>query len=117
RQDVGDGPAGAGAAHLGDVVDLQPVDLAAVGEAQQVGVGRGDEEVLDEVVLAGAAAGDALAAAVLAAVGVERQPLDVAVVADRHGLRLLLDQVFEVYAGTGLGEVRAAVVAVLVAHL
>ena len=37
---------------LRDVVDLQPVELAAVGEAEQVGVRRGDEEVLDEVVLA-----------------------------------------------------------------
>ena len=52
RQHVGDGPARAGAAHLRDVVDLQPVDLPAVGEAQQIGVRRGDEEVLDEVVFA-----------------------------------------------------------------
>ena len=82
RQHVGDGPAGAGPAHLRDVVDLEPVELAAVGEAEQIGVRRGDEEVLDEIVLARVAAGDALAAAVLAAIGVERQPFDVAVVAD-----------------------------------
>ena len=43
---------GAGAAHLRDVVDLQPVQLAAVGEAEQIGVRGGDEEVLDEVVFA-----------------------------------------------------------------
>ena len=38
--------------------------------------------MLDEVVFAGVAAGDALAAAMLAAISVERQPFDVAVVAD-----------------------------------
>src|SRR5207248_2061843 len=76
RQDVGDRAAYAGAAHLRDVVDLKPVELAAVGEAEQVGMRGGDEEVLDKVVLAGAAARDALAAAVLAAVGVQGEPLD-----------------------------------------
>ena len=53
---------------------------------------RGDEEVLDEVVLAQRRL-DALAAAVLDAVGVQRQPLDVAVVADGDDVRLLGDQV------------------------
>ncbi len=96
RQHVGDRPAGAGAARLRDVVNLEPVQLAAVGEAEQIGVRRGDEEVLDEIVFAGVAAGDALAAAMLAAIGVQRQPLDVAVVADRDGVRLLGDQVLEV---------------------
>ena len=78
---------------------------------------RGDEEVLDEVVLAGRAAGDALAAAVLAAVGVQRQPLDVAVVADRDGVDLLGDQVLVVDLADGIDDLRAAVVAVLVAQL
>ena len=51
---------------LRDVVHLEPVELAAVGEAEQIGMRRGDEEMLDEIVFARVAAGDALAAAVLA---------------------------------------------------
>ena len=109
---------GAGPAHLRDVVDLQPVQLAAVGEAEQVGVRRGDEEVLDEVVLARRAAGDALAAAVLRAVGVQRQPLDVAVVADRDGVGLLGDQVLACRRRPPSSVISVrAVVAVLVAQL
>ena len=38
---------------VGDLVDLQPVDPAAVGEDQDVGVGGGDEEVRDEVLVLG----------------------------------------------------------------
>ena len=101
----------------GNVVDLEPVELAAVGEAQQVGVRRGDEEVLDEVVFACVAAGDALAAAMLRAVGVERQPLDVAVVADRDGVVFLGDQVFVVEPAVLVDDLASALVAVLVAQL
>ena len=38
-------------AHVGDLVDLQPVDAPAVGEDQDVGVGGGDEELVDEVLV------------------------------------------------------------------
>ena len=34
-----------------DLVGLDPVDLAPVGEEQQVGVGRGVEELGDEIVV------------------------------------------------------------------
>ena len=65
RQHVGHGPARRGPAPFGDLVDPQPVQLAPVGEAQQIRVGAGHEEMLDEVIFAGLAAGDAPAAAVL----------------------------------------------------
>ena len=68
-QQVDDRPAAAVAAKLRQVVDLLPVDLALVGEEQQVGVRAGDEEVLDRVFLVGLGARQALAAAVLGAVG------------------------------------------------
>ena len=57
-----------GASELRQLVDLQPVHAAAGGEEQDVGVGRGDEEALDEVLLARLHALHALAAAALRAV-------------------------------------------------
>src|SRR5579884_2559472 len=96
RQHVIDEPTRRGAALLGDVVDLEPVDLAAIGETQQVSMRRSDEEVLDEVIVACGAARDTLAATMLAAVGVERQALDVAVMAYGDDVGLFLDQVLHV---------------------
>ena len=78
RQHVDQRAALRGARALGQLVDLEPVDLAAVGEEQQVVVRRADEEVLDVVALLHVHPDHADAAAVLLAVGRERQPLDVA---------------------------------------
>ena len=55
---------------LGQLVRLGPVDPAPVGEEQDPVVGRGDEELLDDVVLAQLGTADALAAAFLWAVEV-----------------------------------------------
>ena len=60
------------------VVDLRAVDLAAVGEEEQVVVRRAHEEVLDVVLVLHAHAGHADAAAALLPVGGERERLDVA---------------------------------------
>ena len=68
----------AAAADFRHVVHAQPVALAAVREDQQIRVRVGDEQVLDHVLFARGHADQALAAAPLAAVGVERRPLDVA---------------------------------------
>ena len=76
--EVGDRLALAAAADFRHVVDAQPVALAAVREDQDVGVRVGDEEVLDDVLLARRHADQALAAAALLAVLVERGALDVA---------------------------------------
>ena len=69
------------AAGVGDRVDLGAEDAAAVREEQRPVVGVGDDQVLDRVLLAGDVADDALAAAVLAAVGRDRLALDVAAAA------------------------------------
>ena len=66
--EVDDRLALAAGADVGDLVDLQPVDAAAVREDQDVGVRRRDEEVADEVLLARAHADAPLAAAPLRAV-------------------------------------------------
>jgi hypothetical protein len=58
-------------ADLGQLVDLQPVEPAAVGEDENVGVRRRDEEVLDDVLFLRHHADLALPAAALFAV--ERQ--------------------------------------------
>ena len=52
-QQVDDRPAAAFAAQLRQVVDLLPVDLAVVGEEQQVVVRAGDEQVLDRIFFLG----------------------------------------------------------------
>ncbi len=79
-QQIDDRPAVALARQLRQVVDLLPVDLALVGEEQQVVVRAGDEQVLDRIVLVGLGALEPLAAAALGAIGAGRGPLDVAVV-------------------------------------
>ena len=60
------------ASALGDLVHLQPVDLAVVREEEEVRVRRGDVDVLDDVLLLGLHAGHALAAPALAPVGLDR---------------------------------------------
>ena len=88
-QQVDHRPAAGVAGQLRQVVDLPPIDLALVGEEQQVGVGAGDEEVLDRVFLFGLGPGQPLAAAALRAIDRSRRPLDVAVAADGDDHRLL----------------------------
>ena len=89
----------AGGADVGNLVDLQPVDAAGAGEDQDVGVGGGDEELLDEILVAGLHAGAARAAATLHAVGGDGRALQVAGVADRDGDLLVGDEVFELNFG------------------
>ena len=51
REEIDDRLAAAGAAALRRFVNLQPVAAAAVGEAQDVVVGIGDEQVIDEILI------------------------------------------------------------------
>src|SRR5256712_7127189 len=83
REEVHHGLALGLAPALGNLVDLQPVDLAAVREEEEVRVCRGDEEVLDDVLLLRLHAGHAFAPALLAAVRLDVSPLDVARAGDR----------------------------------
>ena len=62
----------AGGADVGNLVHLQPVHASRVGEDQDVGVGRGDEQMLDEILVARLHAGAPGAAAALHAVGRDR---------------------------------------------
>ena len=90
---VGDGFAPAGDADVGDLQGLQPVDPADVGEEHQVGVGRADGQVLDDVLGLHADALAALAAAHLEVIGRQRGALDVARLGEEDDDVLLLDQV------------------------
>src|SRR6516225_10094963 len=78
---------------------------------------RRNEKVLNEIVFARLSAGNALAAAVLAAVGVERQPLDVTVVTEGDRLHFLGNQFLVVDPTGALDDFGPALVAVLVAEL
>ena len=78
-EQVDDRPAAAVAGQLRQVVDLLPIDLALVGEEQQVVVRAGDEQVLDRIFLFGLGPVQPLAAAVLGPIGAGRRALDVAV--------------------------------------
>ena len=66
----------------GNLVDLQPVHAALVGEDQQVGVRVRDDQVLDHIFGARAHADAALAAARLAAVGIDGGALQIAAARD-----------------------------------
>ena len=77
------------------LVHLQAVDLADVREEEDIVVRRGDEEVLDVVVLLQVHAHHALAAPPLLAVSRDREPLDVVRAGDRDHHVLLGDHVFE----------------------
>ena len=116
-QEVGDGPAAAGPLQRRNVVDLDPVHPPAVGEEQQVIVGAGSEEVLEEVAFAGVAPADPAPAAPLLAVAIHRHPLDVALAGDGHDDLLVRDHILHLEVGDRPGELGPTLVAELVAHL
>ena len=89
RQDIDDVRAARRAPGLRDEVALLAVDAARVREEQNIVVRRGDEEVLDVILLLQALAGDAAAAAPLRAVGIDGQALDIARVRESPTFALL----------------------------
>jgi hypothetical protein len=109
---VADVLAFAGGADVGNFVDLEPVDAAFVGEDEDVGVGGGDEEVLDEIFVAGLHAGASGAAAALHAVGGDGRALHVAGVAEGDGDLLVGDEIFENDFGGFVFDAGAALVSV-----
>ena len=111
-----DGLAARDPAGFGDIPDSQPIDFAGLGEHQQVTVGGGDEEVLDKVVLARFERHAALAGAALAAIGIHRSALEVAVVGDGNHHRLVRHQVFDLDLLRALDNLGAALVAELLLH-
>ena len=112
RQHVDQRAAFRGPRALGQLVDLEPVDLAAVGEEEQEVVGRADVEVLDVVVLFQVHPHHPAAAAVLLAVGRQRQALGVAGVGDRDHHLLVGDHVLDVHVALEVGDFGAPLVAV-----
>jgi len=89
--EIADVLAATGGAYVRNFIDLDPVDAAFVGKNENVGVGRGDEEVLDEIFFAGFHAGASDAAAALHAVGGNGRALHVAGVAEGDGDLLIGD--------------------------
>ena len=85
-QEVDDRTALRGAPHIWNFVNPQPVDTPLVRIEQDVVMGRGDKEGLDEISLFLIAPGDAATAAALVAIGAQRGALDVAFPGkgDRH---------------------------------
>src|ERR1700722_1605288 len=75
----------AGCADVGNLVDLEPVDAAGVGEAEQEGVRGVDDELRDEIFFASLHAHAAGAAAALLAVDGDGRALEIALMADGHG--------------------------------
>ena len=86
-------------AHVGNLVDLEPVDAAGVGEAEQEGVRGVDDELRDEILFARLHAHAPGAAAALLAIDADGRALEVALMADRDGDLLVGDQVFKLQLG------------------
>ena len=103
-------------ADIRDLVDLQPVGAAAIREDHHVGVRRGHEQVIDDVLFARPHADAALAAAVLRAIGRDRRALDVAGIRDRHRDVFLGDQVFDAELALFLDQLCAARIGKLRLH-
>ena len=101
-------------AALGDLIALLAVDLARVGEEEDIVVRRGGEHVDHRVLLAG---GDALlahAALTLGGILARGGALDVAVGRERKDALLLLDQILDVDLILDVLNLGAALVAELV---
>src|ERR1019366_5788965 len=100
--EVGEVLALAGGGGVGNLVGLEPVDAA---------VGGGDNQALDEILGARAHADAALAAAGLAAVGIDAGALEVAAAGDGDGDVFHGDEVFDLDLAGVLDDFGAALVA------
>src|SRR5205085_3341374 len=113
RNQVPDMLALAGSPDIGDLVHLEPVHAPRVSEDQNVSMRGGDEQMLDEVLVARLHAGAARAPAPLIAVGGDRRPLQIPRVADRNRNLFVSNQVFQLDFGGFVLNHRAAFVTVL----
>ena len=94
REHIDDGATARTARTLGHFPYFEPVQTAAVGEAQDVVVRIGDEELVDPIVFFGGGSLLAATPALLGAVFAQRLALDVAAVAERDNHVGRGDQVF-----------------------
>jgi hypothetical protein len=97
-----------------DLVNLEPVNLPGGGEEEQIGVCRGDEQVLDEVLVARGGPDLPPPAAPLGPVESHRVPLDVALVGDGDHHVLFDYRVLDRERGDLVDDPRAAVVPIFV---
>src|ERR1035437_6702564 len=95
-----------------NLVDLEPIHAALVGEDQQVAVGGGHDQVLEEILGARAHADAALAAARLPAVGIDGRALEIAAVGRGDGHVLDGHQVFQADLAGVFNDLGAALVAI-----
>jgi hypothetical protein len=108
-----------GAAHVRNLVHALDVDAARVGEKHQVIVGRGCEEMLDEIVVLGLVAlarghaDDAAPAAPLRAVAADVGALDERGVGERDDHAFVGDEVLDRHLALVGDDLRAPLVAVL----
>ena len=116
RQQVDDRPSPGAPARLGQLIDLQPVDLAVRGEAQQRVVTVGHEQLLDEILFLHAGGGFPAPTAPLRLVGVQRLRLGVPAVRERDDPVFLRDQVLQRQVDLRLDDLGPPFVAELVAN-
>ncbi len=107
---VADRAAAGGAAPLRNLERPQPEALPVIGKEEEHIVGVADEQMLNVVVVALAAATHPDAAAALRPVGVDARALDEPLVSDRHDHVLALDQVFDDDIAAGFVDLGAAFV-------
>src|SRR5262247_3008475 len=105
--------AAAGRRGVGDFMDFQFIDLPLVGEDHQVAVGRGDEDVRDDVLRPRAHAPAPGPAAPLRFIHRQRRALDVARMCQRDHHVLVGYQVFERQLDAAVDDLRAPLVGVL----
>ena len=115
REEIDDRLAAAVAAALRRFVNLEPVAAAAVGEAQDVVMGVGDKQLIDEILVLDRRRQLAATAAALGAVIGQRLGLDVAAVRQRHHHVLRRDEILDAEFLGVQDDLRAALVAELVA--
>ena len=82
-------------ANIRHLINLQPVNPPGIGEAQQVGMGRIDDQLRDKIFLARLHPQCARPAAPLLAIGRDRRPLQISRMRNRHRNLLVGDQVFQ----------------------
>ena len=92
--------------------NLQPIHLAEVGETQNGGVGAGDQQVLDEVLILDCSGGFTHATAALGLVIRQRLGLGIAPVRNGHHAVFFGDQVFHRQVVLGGGNFGASLIAV-----
>ena len=118
RHEIGDGLAAPCGTDVGNPVDLEGVDAAAVGEDENVGMRRRDEQVRQEVLFPRPHAEPALASPALIPILRDRRPLDVTGVAGGDDDILIDDQILDAEVPVlALDNLGAPLVPVFLAHL